>query len=112
MTRARSHRGADFESLFAKFLKTVNFVLGHDASQLLGPDPCLFLGLGPSLFFGFGSSRFLRVGQGRGAPGRKRAPLAVSRSSFPQPAARNCFTCASTLWPSAFIVDWGATKML
>jgi len=30
-----------------------------------------------------------------------RAPLAVSRNTFPAPAWRNCFTCASTLWPSA-----------
>jgi len=29
-----------------------------------------------------------------------RAPLAVSRKTFSAPAARNCFTCASTLWPS------------
>ena len=28
------------------------------------------------------------------------APLAVSRKTFSAPAARNCFTCASTLWPS------------
>jgi transposase len=28
------------------------------------------------------------------------APLAVSRQTFSAPAARNCFTCASTLWPS------------
>jgi type I restriction enzyme S subunit len=27
-------------------------------------------------------------------------PLAVSRKTFSAPAARNCFTCASRLWPS------------
>ncbi len=28
------------------------------------------------------------------------APLAVSQNTFSAPAARSCFTCASTLWPS------------
>src|ERR1019366_3673713 len=31
---------------------------------------------------------------------QSRAPLAVSRKTFSAPAARNCFTCASRLWPS------------